>query len=254
MKFVFDLDGTICFKGRPVSNKILDSLLALTEQGHQVIFASARPIRDMLPVLRKDFHHYTLIGGNGSLTANKGKVISSTAFSLEVVEQLINLINEYEATYLIDGDWDYAYTGPENHPILRNLDPGKMASLVKLESLSSIVKILILTSKNKELLAERLAMLDIHLNKHAGEDMLDISPKGIHKWTALKKLGIKKGSFVAFGNDANDRTMFEHALHSIMIGNHIALQNLANESIAVTDNIDDELVAKIKELAEKFVS
>lgn len=57
MQFVFDLDGTICFKGKPVSDKILDSLAELTKNDHQVIFASAKPIRDMLPVIREDFHH-----------------------------------------------------------------------------------------------------------------------------------------------------------------------------------------------------
>lgn len=55
MKFVFDLDGTICFKGQPVSEKILSALSKLTDQGHEVIFASARPIRDILPILREDW-------------------------------------------------------------------------------------------------------------------------------------------------------------------------------------------------------
>jgi len=56
LKFVFDLDGTICFKGQPGSDTILKSLEKLETQGHQVIFASVRPIRDLLPVLDKRFH------------------------------------------------------------------------------------------------------------------------------------------------------------------------------------------------------
>lgn len=51
MNFVFDLDGTICFKGQPISEKILNSLEKLQMDRHDVIFASARPIRDMLPVI-----------------------------------------------------------------------------------------------------------------------------------------------------------------------------------------------------------
>lgn len=36
MKFVFDLDGTICFKGQPVSEKLLNGLEVLESQGHEV--------------------------------------------------------------------------------------------------------------------------------------------------------------------------------------------------------------------------
>lgn len=50
MKFVFDLDGTICFKDQPVSEKILVSLEKLVVLGREVIFASARPIRDLLRI------------------------------------------------------------------------------------------------------------------------------------------------------------------------------------------------------------
>lgn len=57
------------------------ALKEVTATGHEVIFASARAIRDMLPVIASDFHHYSMIGGNGSLISVNGKVIQSTAFS-----------------------------------------------------------------------------------------------------------------------------------------------------------------------------
>ncbi|MEC1535480.1 HAD hydrolase family protein [Bacillus sonorensis] len=53
MNFVFDLDGTICFEGQPVSEHLLMAFEELKAQGHEVIFASARPIRDLLPVLHE---------------------------------------------------------------------------------------------------------------------------------------------------------------------------------------------------------
>lgn len=253
MKFIFDLDGTICFKGQPVSDKILDALAELTKNGHQVIFASARPIRDMLPVIREDFHHYTMIGGNGSLISKQGKIINSTAFSPEEFNEIAQLINEFEATYLIDGDWNYAYTGPCDHPILQNLDPAKLANLVALDSLTSIVKVLILTSKNNELLAEKLNKIDVYVNKHGNEDVLDISPKGIHKWSALEMLGIEKESYVAFGNDSNDITMFENALHTVMIGYHDQLARVAKESITDEENLEQKIVEKLKEISGEYI-
>src|SRR5699024_1258011 len=253
MDFVFDLDGTICFKGRPVSDNILDALADLTNKGHQVIFASARPIRDMLPVIREDFHHYTMVGGNGSLIAEQGKVVSATAFSLEEFAKIEQLMNEFEATYLIDGNWDYAYTGAIDHSILENVDPGNLAESVSLKSLTSIVKVLILTSKNNKRLAEKLSKLDVYVNKHGNENVIDIGPKGIHKWSALESLGVRQENYVAFGNDSNDVTMFEHALHTVMIGYHDQLVQVAKEIIHNEQNLEQKIVEKLKELSDRYI-
>lgn len=88
MKFVFDLDGTICFKGQPISKKILHSISALTGEGHDVIFSSARPIRDMLAVIDKSYHHYTMIGGNGVLISREGRIIRTHAFSSNKIREM----------------------------------------------------------------------------------------------------------------------------------------------------------------------
>ncbi|WP_342543179.1 HAD-IIB family hydrolase [Paenisporosarcina sp. FSL H8-0542] len=252
MKFVFDLDGTICFKGQPISQKILISLSNLTQEGHEVIFASARPIRDMLPVIDEAFHHYTMIGGNGSLISKEGKVVLSTAFSPNEINEVKNLIEQHNATFLIDGEWDYAYTGPNTHPILQNLDPARLAKLVSLESLDSIVKVLLLTANNMEELAEKLSSIDVYVNKHSNENVLDISPSGINKWSALKALGIKEKTYIAFGNDANDISMFENALHTVMIGNHERLSPLAKETIPLDGDYEQEIVNKLHSLSMEY--
>lgn len=51
MKFIFDLDGTICFKGQPLTTEILQAFQKLEADGHDLMIASARPIRDIYPVL-----------------------------------------------------------------------------------------------------------------------------------------------------------------------------------------------------------
>lgn len=252
LKFVFDLDGTVCFKGQPISDRILQSLSELKDAGIEVIFASARPIRDMLPVINEAFHHYTMIGGNGSLISKEGRVIKSNSFSINEINEIKNLIDQYNATYLIDGEWDYAYTGPDNHSILHNLDPAKLAKKVSLESLNPVVKVLILTSNNMEELAEKLSKLDVYVNKHSNENVLDISPSGINKWSALKSLGIKENTYIAFGNDANDITMFENALHTVMIGYHEQLASFAKENITLSVDYDQEIATKIRILSEEY--
>ncbi len=252
MRFVFDLDGTVCFKGQPISSRILHSLSALTEAGFEVIFASARPIRDMLPVIDEAFHHYTMIGGNGSLLSKGGKVVNSHSFSTHEMNEIKSLIHQYNATYLIDSDWDYAYTGPDTHSILQNLDPAKLAKMVSLASLDPIVKVLLLTSDNMDELAEKLSKLNVYVNKHSKENVLDISPSGVTKWSALKALGIQEGTYIAFGNDANDISMFENALHTVMIGYHQQLAPFAKEAILLEGDYEQEIAEKILALSKEY--
>ncbi|MGE8203603.1 HAD-IIB family hydrolase [Heyndrickxia sp. NPDC080065] len=248
MKFVFDLDGTICFKGQPVSEKILLSLEELVSHGHGVIFASARPIRDLLPVLDERFHHYPMIGGNGCMVADEGKIVSTVSFDQVVLYDIIQLIEKYNITYLIDGDWNYAYTGSAEHPILRNLDPQKRAKNVSINELQSIMKILILTSTNMKAVEEQLHHIDAVVHVHGNEGVLDISPKGVDKWSGLQQLGVNEGEYIAFGNDANDISMFQHALHSVMIGDHAQLASFTSEQLPLNKDIESSIVKKLEEL------
>ncbi|KMY50338.1 HAD-IIB family hydrolase [Peribacillus loiseleuriae] len=248
MKFVFDLDGTICFKGQPVSEKLLVSLEKLVAQGHEIIFASARPIRDLLPVLHARFHQHPMIGGNGSMVAINGKIISSVGFAEEILANIVQLLETYNVSYLIDSDWNYAYTGPANHPILNNLDPQKRAKNVELGKLQSVVKILILTSDNMGEVSEQLSKMEIVVHIHGNEGILDISPQGVDKWSGLQQLGVEEGEYIAFGNDANDMTMFQHAKYSVMIGGNAQLNPFSSEQLSLDNDIENHLAQRFDEL------
>lgn len=55
----------------------------------------------------------------------------------------------------------------------------------------------------------KLEALNVYVNRHGQEGVLDISPKGVHKWSALQVLGVEKQAYIAFGNDANDQITLE---------------------------------------------
>ena len=76
------------------------------------------------------------------------------------------------------------------------------------------------------------------------ENVLDISPKGIHKWSGLQRLGVKEGEYVAFGNDANDITMFQHAAHAVMIGDHPLLAPYASEHLPLDRDIEHAITER----------
>ncbi|MHA0858302.1 HAD-IIB family hydrolase [Paenibacillus sp. CMAA1364] len=251
MKFVFDLDGTICFKGQPISQRLVQRLELLMVEGHEVIFASARPIRDMLPVVDSRFHNHILIGGNGSLVSIEGQLVHVNSFTIEQIQLIMELVRSYEATYLIDSDWNYAYNGAIDHPILNNVDSMKLAEKVSIDTLGNIVKILILSATNLERLSEELLKLDVVVHKHKDEQLLDISPKNIHKWSALQRVGVEEQQFIAFGNDANDISMFQKAVYSIRIGHHPELGKYATKTISLEANVEQCIINTIDELSER---
>lgn len=250
MKFVFDLDGTLCFAGQPMTTPIIQALKELAGAGHEIIFASARPIRDMLPVIAPNLHNCSMIGGNGSLIAVKQKVVQASAFSEKEWQRIQQLIKEHQATYLIDSEWDYAYTGDEAHPIRQNVDPGKFAKRVALEELNPIVKVLFLTADRMGELADKLMALDVYVNRHDTEKVLDISPKGVHKWSALQTLGVGKKSYIAFGNDANDQSLFANARYAVQVGTHASLLPYADETIILAEDYEQVIADRIRFLSQ----
>ena len=248
MKFVFDLDGTICFKGQPLSEGITRALEACIENGHEIIFASARPIRDLLPVLPETMRQFPMVGGNGAFVARNGETLEVTAFEAEIVEEIHNIVSAFQLPYLVDGDWDYAYTGSEAHPIYQNLDPLKLAKKVALQDLKDIVKIVLFPGEHLNEILVELKKLPISLYEHASENIVDMSPNGIDKWNGLTKLGIAEGDFIAFGNDANDASMFVKAKESVCVGEHkvreLASLQVSSEEAAV--------IEMLQTLSEKY--
>jgi HAD superfamily hydrolase (TIGR01484 family) len=241
--FVFDLDGTICFKGEPLTNDICEALDFCLHQGHEVIFASARPIRDLLPVLPERYRHFRMVGGNGAFTY-KDEEISVHTFKPELVEQIQEIIGGNQLTYLIDSDWDYSYTGDVQHPIFRNLDPEKSAVNMELSHLKKITKCLLFTADGS--IKKQLESLPLEVCEHGQEGVLDISPSGIHKMEGLRGLGIHPGEFIAFGNDQNDLELFKNAKYSVCVGNHPVHLN-ANLVVEV-----ECVSAAIRNMSESF--
>ncbi len=229
MNFVFDIDGTISFNGQTIAPEISAAIVTLQRAGNRVIFASARPIRDLLPIIPA-FKDCTLIGANGALIANKQQVKSVrpiTDHDSAVVKQLI----ESEAlSYVIDGQWDYAAAVPANHQILKQLDPGKLANRVLMTTLTNIIKIILL-----DLSSEQIVRLSDHLKRntelaviqHTTEGNLDLTAKGVNKWTTLQYLGVDH--YVAFGNDQNDLEMLANADTSVWVTSKPILNELGRQ-------------------------
>jgi hypothetical protein len=232
MNFVFDIDGTLCFDGKTIDSTIIEALNELAEQGHEIIFASARPIRDLVPVLPPRFRNGKLVGGNGCFISENGKV-AAESFPPGLLEQLFSIIREHNLAYLADGEWDYCYTGSPDHPIYKNIDQSS-ATNIPITELEKICKFVFF--KPAEQVIAVLEQLPVTMTYYKNEDAVDISPSGINKVSGLEKLNVHV--FIAFGNDSNDRCLFEKAQYSVCVGDndvrHYASAKIAKEDVAKT--------------------
>ncbi|GAK00508.1 HAD family hydrolase [Geomicrobium sp. JCM 19055] len=97
MQFIFDLDGTIVFNGKKMSTLIADELVALKEYGHDVTFASARGIRDMLPVIDERLHNVRLIGANGAVVWENQKLRRYVDIDHETFRTVTAILQDIDA-------------------------------------------------------------------------------------------------------------------------------------------------------------
>ncbi|MDK9865058.1 MULTISPECIES: HAD-IIB family hydrolase [Staphylococcus] len=229
MIIVMDVDGTICFNGSDIDTDIRSELKRL-EKRHQIIFASARPIRDLLPVVR-GFENKTLIGGNGSIIS-QNKIISVIKhIPSNEYEYLKNMINENSLNYIIDGSFDYAANVNENSKIFKQLDPDRMAKRLKMSEIDNPIKIILIGLSDKlfECLKIQLKKYEdsLSINYHNVENNIDITAKEINKYTTLIKI-IRSKPYIAYGNDINDFELLKHAQKSYCVGDNIEMLSFSN--------------------------
>lgn len=238
MILVFDLDGTICFDGVTISDGLLLALTNLSNTGNTLIFASARPIRDMLPLLSQ-FPNNFLIGGNGSIVRKKGKIEVVQPIENDTFERLKKLIEQHDLDYLVDSDWNYSLCNRQDEKanINSKIDALNLAENVTLTDLSQAIKcnLLNLTDSSASLIKAELSNLNLEIVSHAHTASLDLTAKNINKYTTLKKY-FPQADYIAFGNDANDTELLRHANLSVAVGYHPAL-NFADEHLTENEII-----------------
>lgn len=218
MIFVFDVDGTICFNGTFIDFSIVKSIQQLSVN-NRVIFASARPIRDLLPIV-KGFEDNLLIGGNGSIIYKNKNIIPISYIDSYSFQDIKSLITHYDLDYIIDGEFDYSARVNDTHPIYKQLDPDDLAKNVEIEKIIKSIKIILLNINKVDYLAIKNHLESKHsalsINYHQSDASIDITAPNINKYSTLSKL-IGNESYIAFGNDINDFELLKFAYESYFV-------------------------------------
>ncbi|PNY21881.1 HMP-PP phosphatase [Streptococcus parauberis] len=241
---VFDLDGTLVFDGIRIADG-LNEILQLLNSRFNIIFASARPIRDMLPLLN-DFPDNDLIGGNGSMYRQDGQIILMESIPVKAVAAIRVIMDREDLDYIFDYDWDYTarIRNSQNH-ILQKLDSGRLAKAQPISN-SKVSKI-ILFDVSSERLAHFSDIKGISYVYHQLEKELVITAKGNDKYAALSRL-IGAQAYLAFGNDHNDIEMLRQATYGFAIGKELVPG--ANQFVLTVDHLQKLLNQFEKENAK----
>ncbi|EJL9553308.1 HAD hydrolase family protein [Salmonella enterica] len=224
--YIFDIDGTISRNGLKVHPIICNKLIELREN-NRLIFASARPIRDMLPMLASELHNSFFIGCNGGISFENGKIISKSLLDRDYLLSTINLMDNLGIPYVLDGEWHFSFSKTHHpfHDYIRDLSSYETDKDQLIHD--GITKILILSETGKDRIT-KIGDVSIHTHK---DGFYDITPSGNNKYITLTKL-IGKCKYTAFGNDLNDHLVLDNAEISVFVGNRDAYQS-ANYYITI---------------------
>lgn len=220
---VFDLDGTLCFNGVQISPSIIKSLLQLNEK-NKLIFASARPIRDMLPLLDA-FPFNDLIGGNGSIVRSNCEIIATKSLDKITVKLITEFIQQNNLEYVIDYEWDYSAKVSSENSIMNKLDIRHKAQNIPIKN-GNVIKI-ILFHITPDLLKRIPLEEEIVSLYHEDTQELVITASGIDKYQILQQF-IGKKKFTAFGNDKNDYYLLKNADSSVVVGDNPEIATLSD--------------------------
>ena len=258
MNIILDIDGTICFDGQQINQDIIDRLISLHNIGHRIIFASARPIRDLLPVLPSQFHRFTLIGGNGSIVSDNNEIQTLATIQPESFNFIKHVINQYDLNYIVDDKWNYAARVDATNTIYQRLDPHRLAQKLTINDITSPIKTILLNIDEKDFdevvtyLATNAPSLS--LINHSNELNIDITAKYINKFTAIEHILGKYPTYVAFGNDHNDIEMLQHAKVGYFVNNESMdvsiLKN--NKNIRCINANTEALCLSLDELSKDY--
>lgn len=217
--YIFDLDGTIITNGKPLHCNLAETIISLADSA-RVIFASARPVRDMLPLLPSALHGCLMIGCNGAMAWQQGECLFSNRFENQAAEKTLAFLQRHQVPYVLDGHWSFSTSGVAHpfHNYMRSLTDSEImeSELVG----QGVSKILILDGEFRPqidaFLQENGYVFSLHHHRH--ENIFDITPRRENKYLALKMLGVDFNRSIAFGNDSNDFEMLNNAGISIFTG------------------------------------
>lgn len=278
-----DLDGTLLNSYGEVSSKNKEAIAMAMEKKVEVVLASGRMPKAILPIANEIKTNNYLISGNGATIYDiqNNKVLYNSYMSKKKVLEIIEICeknsmfyNVYTNDVILTKSLNYNILfyhnenkkNPEDKKIKINIIDNIYKYIEEYEK-EDILKITICDSNefvfksimNKLKNIKNVDVLEVsHMSKkiikHGSQEheiayyYTEITNENVNKWTALKelikKLGIKEEEVIAIGDNINDKVMIENAGIGIVTGNS-SPEMKKNADEVVSSNNDDGVAEAI---------
>lgn len=212
-----DLDGTLCFGGRPPGRAIRALLLSLTQRSDvRVVIATARPPRAVKDVLGTLTDRVDLISCNGALVVTSAGAVHRTVLPSDLVRRIVDELRADDAEFCLHRGDDLVASSATALAWMAECDRQIAGSHVPTEG---VLKICVADAERWLPRLRELTHGRAELNPHAINGDVDVVTRGVDKATALDRLlGPDRPRIVALGNDLNDATLLAAADVAIVVG------------------------------------
>jgi Cof subfamily protein (haloacid dehalogenase superfamily) len=247
-KFVFDLDGTIIYDGKPLTPEFEKILLEIKAAGHEVIFATGRSWRDFVPVIPSWCAKEPSVVFGGGLVIKDQEIRRQHFLSEFDLADIVEFLENNHVPYLVDGRSEYYH--PHNEHWLYQ-DIIELTGQKKSGTIDNIIsdgayKVLVLDEKLLDYFHEFIKRRNLVIKYHFYDKCFDVMPAQVNKYLGFCDLGeYDSNNVFVFGNDHNDLELMQELPNSIMLGHHQELQKYAKIRIDYDDDLLNNLTTVV---------
>ncbi|MGN1411864.1 MAG: Cof-type HAD-IIB family hydrolase [Oscillospiraceae bacterium] len=258
-KIIFlDIDGTLTNSKKIITEKTLNTLIKVQQDGIILALASGRPDKGIKPftkTLQLDKFGGYILSFNGARVKNvqTGKIIYENSLSKEAFKFAYQLSKKYKVDIITYND-DYIISETDNNKYLDieskiNKIPVKVVSnMVDFVDYNPVKCLMLgdgdyLATIEKEI---KIAMGDLANVYRSEPFFLEIVPNGVDKATSIEKLissiGIEHSKTMAFGDGFNDISMVKYVSCGVAMANGCdKIKSIAN---FITSTNDEDGIAE----------
>lgn len=240
--FIFDLDGTIIFKNQFLSNNIDTLLKQIKQEGHKLVFATGRPLREFKAVMPLWTHSLPLSVFSGCVSVINGNLLRSNYIPEQLVSEIADICVTNSFPFIMDSLTHY-YHPPMKNLVLGILDKrsfkyhvGNLKQILGTE----IYKVLVFDMEAHDSFIKYAKHNDLLIKHHSYDDCFDIVPKECNKYIGVEPFvqGFSNEDVFVFGNDYNDYEILKHFHNSVLFGDIEDLQKISRLNLPYNDFLE----------------
>ena len=228
---ISDLDGTLLRSDKTVSGYSVDILKRCQEAGNQLMFATARPPRDIYKYIPYELKNDIIICYNGALVIKGNEILYKKEISKKTILEIIEIAKRYNLNNICIEINDKLYS---NFVVTDYF--GKIpCEVLDLETLEFEVAFKVIICTNQVINSELLRYLPKDCRGVITDNgtLCQIMHSEVSKWNSIKYvinyLNCRISDVIAFGDDYNDLEMIENC------GIGVAMENAMDELKAVAN-------------------